>query len=67
VKRAIKVVFNDGTEPIELVLSKAASIDSPQQMINLDKLKDGTWRLIYNENLIPDFSKVKGFEVVRED
>ena len=65
-KRAVKIVFNDGSEPIELVLSKATSINSSQQMINLDQMKDGTWRLIYNENLIPDFSKVEKFEIIRD-
>lgn len=52
----------------ELKLSKVTSIRSDQMMsIHLDKLKDGTWRLIYNENLIPDFKKVKSFEIIRKD
>jgi len=36
-------------------------------MLHLDKLDDGTWRLIYNENLIEDFSKVKSFKIIREN
>jgi len=63
VRRAIKIVGLD----LELELSKATSVKTQNQMIHLDQLKDGTWRLIYNENLIRDFTKVKSFEIIRED
>ena len=36
-------------------------------MMNLEKLKDDSWRLIWSEGLIDDFSNVVNFEVVRED
>ena len=62
-RRAIRI---DGTE-IELELSKATAVKTTKQMIHLDQLPDGTWRLIYNSNLIPDFTKVKAFTIVRED
>ena len=52
---------------IDLELSKATAIKTKQSMIHLDKLKDGTWRLIYDGNLIPDFSKVECLRMVRED
>jgi hypothetical protein len=29
-------------------------------------MPDGSWRIIYNANLIPDFSKVKSFKIIRE-
>ena len=51
----------------ELVLSKATAVRTDKQMIHLDQLEDGTWRLIFNSNLIPDFSKVKSFKIIRED
>jgi hypothetical protein len=51
----------------ELVLSKVTSVRTEKEMIHLDKLSDGTWRLIYNTNLIPDFSKVKSLKIIRED
>ena len=51
----------------ELVLSKVTMIRTPKQMINLDMLDDGTWRLIYSENTIPDITKVDGFKIIRED
>lgn len=62
-KRAIKV---NGTDLV-LELSKATAVKTEKNMIHFDQLEDGTWRLIYNSNLIPDFTKVENFEIVRED
>lgn len=50
-----------------LVLSKATAVKTKQNMIHLDQLPDGTWRLIYNGDMIPDFSKVLSLKIVRED
>lgn len=61
VKRAIKIKMKD--EEKVLILSKATSVKTNKNMIHFDELDDGTWRLIYNPNLIPDFSKVLSFEV----
>lgn len=63
VRRAIAV---DGTNLV-LELSKATAIRTSKQMIHLDQLSDGTWRLIYNSTLIPDFTKVQALRIVRED
>lgn len=63
----IRLIFNDGTQPIDLELSKATEISTSLQTINLEKLKDGTWRLIYSKDLIDDFSKLQSMEIVRED
>lgn len=65
-KRTIRINFNDGTYR-DLVLSKATLIKTKSEMMNLEKLNDNTWRLIWSEGLIDDFSKVVNFEVVRED
>jgi len=63
-RRAIEI---EGTDLV-LELSKATAIKGTQgKMIHLDQLKDGTWRLIYNEDLIPDFTKVKSFKMIREE
>ena len=62
-RRAIKI---EGTD-VELELSKATAVRTDKNMIHLDQLADGTWRLIYNGNLIPDFSKVEAFKIIRED
>lgn len=65
-KRIIRINFNDGTFR-DLNLSKATLIKTNMEMMNLEKLKDDSWRLIWSEGLIDDFSKVVNFEVVRED
>lgn len=62
-RRAIKV---NGTDLV-LELTKVAAVKTTKNMIYFDQLDDGTWRLIYNGNLIPDFTKVINFEIVRED
>lgn len=63
VRRAIKV---EGTD-LTLELSKVTAVKISQRMIHLDELPDGTWRLIYNGNHIPDFSIVTGLTIIRED
>jgi len=62
-KRSILI---DGLD-VELELSKVTAVRTDKQMIHLDELPDGTWRLIYNGNLIEDISKVDGFKIIRED
>ena len=62
-RRAIELV---GTGMV-LELSKATSVKTDSNMIHFDQLPDGTWRLIYNKNLIPDFSQIEAFKVIRED
>ena len=63
VKRSIKI---DGLG-IELDLSKVTAVKTKMNMMHLDQLADGTWWLIYNGNMIPDFSQVNGFTIVREE
>ena len=49
-----------------LELSKATAVRTDKKMIHLDQLPDGTWRIIYNRDLIPNFSDVISFKVIRE-
>lgn len=65
-KRSIRINFNDGTFK-DLELSKATTVRTNNEMLYLDKLNDGSWRLIWNESLINDFSKVVNLEIIRED
>ena len=51
---------------ITLELSKATAVKTKQNMIHLDQLPDGTWRLIYNGDMIPGFTKVMGLKILRE-
>lgn len=55
-----------GTDLV-LELSKVTAVKTSQRMIHLDELPDGTWRLIYNGNHIPDFSKIESLVMIRED
>ena len=63
-RRAIRINYLDGTF-MDLELTKAASVKTKQSMINIDKMNDGNWRLIYDEALIPDFTKVSNLEIIR--
>ena len=63
VRRAIEI---EGTG-IVLELSKAAGVRTNKNMIHLDQLPDGTWRLIYNSKMIPDFSKITALKMIRID
>ncbi len=63
VRRAIELVGTD----IVLELSKATAVKTSNNMIHFDQLPDGTWRLIYNGNLIPDFSLITSLNIIRED
>ena len=49
-RRAIEIKFKDGASAT-LDLSKVTSVRTSKEMLHLDKLDDGTWRMIYNENL----------------
>lgn len=63
VRRAIRLRGLD----VDLELSKITAVKTKQRMIHFDELPDGTWRLIYNNDHIPDFRKIEALEIVRED
>ena len=62
-RRAIELVGTDNV----LELSKVTAVQTRNRMIHLDELPDGTWRLIYNGDMIPDFSLVTELKIIRED
>lgn len=51
----------------ELILSKATAVRTTKQMIHFDQLEDGTWRLIYNANLIPDITQLTSLTIIRDN
>ncbi len=63
VKRIIKLTGTD----IELNISKATAVKTKSKMIHFDELSDGSWRIIYNGDMIPDFSKIQAFDIIRID
>lgn len=62
-RRAIALKGTD----LVLEVSKVTAVKTKQRMIHLDELADGTWRIIYNGDHIPDFSKIEALEIIRED
>lgn len=62
-RRAIRVKGTD----VVLEISKAAAVKVDTFALHLDKLPDGTYRLLYNSNLFPDFKDIEAFEIVREE
>jgi hypothetical protein len=63
-KRTLRIHTCDGE--IDLVISKAAKIKVPKRFLELSENEDGTFRLLFSESLISDFSKVSSIEMVRE-
>lgn len=65
-KRSIVILFTDGSTK-ELELSKATKLKFDTSMLHLDKLPDGTWRLIFSQDIVKDFSTVDSLYINRED
>ena len=51
----------------ELELGKVVSIDTKYEVITIERMPNGKWRLVYSKNIIDDISKVSGFKILRED
>jgi hypothetical protein len=70
IKRSIEIDFEDGsTKELELgkVVAMKSTNDNTSGKIYLEQMPNGKWRLLYTEDVIEDFTKVKGFNVVREN
>lgn len=52
---------------IELKLSIVTAVHVRPNLVHLDKLPDGTWRLIYNTYTIPDIFKVTALTMIKEE
>ena len=66
-RRAIRIEDHNMLSISEFELSKVVHVHTETQMIHFDRLKDGTWRLTYNPNVIPDLKLVSAFRIIRED
>jgi hypothetical protein len=66
--RALRFIFNDGSEPKEIQFHKYVQISTEVDHYGLElcHMKDGRYRLVVNEKMIPDFSKVNNIEIVRK-
>lgn len=63
VRRAIKL---QGTTVV-LEISKFATPNVDKEFIHLDKLSDGTWRLLWNVKGAPDVRQVEALTILRSD
>lgn len=63
--RIFRIVTEKGN--VDLNITKAVSIKSPKKMFSLEEMKDGSFRLIWSESLIKDFSEIKELNIVREE
>lgn len=66
-RRSIILEDLDGKVIEKLALSEITSVKTHTQMFYLDKLSDGTWRLLYSEGLVPDITKLHCLKIVKED
>ena len=54
----------------ELELERVTQINhlkNDYEFINLEKMKDGKWRLTYTSDTIPDIRDLQSLEIIRED
>ena len=65
-KRTMRINLSEG-EPIDLDIEFAVELNIKQPMISMEALDNGSYRLIYDKKLIPDFTKVVNFEILREN
>lgn len=64
-RRFIRINGLDKT--IEITKANMIKSERDKSFLYLESLKDGTFRLTYTENLIPDFSKVESLEIIRHE
>ncbi len=65
-KRSI-LIEGLGTELELSKVTKLRTVSSGREMIILEQMSDGKWRLTYTERTIPDIAKVEALRIVRED
>lgn len=66
-KRTLRINHNNTAIPTDLSISKAVVVHSEKEFIYWDKLPDGQWQLTFSSSVVPDFSKVDSFEIVRKE
>lgn len=68
VERNLVIHFKSGFKKY-LPLSKAVMIklDEDKQMLNIEKLKDGTFRMIWSDSLIDNFKDVISIDIDRPE
>ena len=68
--KRVRVILQGGARNKALELSKVSTVrltEVEREFIHLDKLPDGTWRLVYTPSTIPDIRLLSALTLVRED
>lgn len=60
--RNLKIKFKNGMER-DLPIGKVVYSKSGKPCIYFDKMPNGTWRVIVNESIIPDFDAIDTIEL----
>lgn len=42
-------------------------VDGSSKDLSLEQLNDGTYRLLWTEDIVKEFKDIKGFEIIREN
>ena len=65
-KRVFRIHFKGGSfKDLELARATKLKLRNDYEVIHLDKLEDGRFRLTFTESLVEDFSQVENIEVLR--
>lgn len=68
-KRAMRIHMMDGSFK-DLSITQAVSMKTSKEndsRIYLEQLNDGSYRLLWSEDIVPEFKDIKGLEVIREN
>ena len=66
VERTMRLKKLDGTT-VDLPIVKATAIRSGAGMLHLDKLPNGSYRLIVSDDIIDDMSQFESMTMIRKD
>ena len=66
IKRTLRLNKKDGTHT-DLPIVKATAIRSGAGMLHLDKLQNGSYRLIVSDDIIDDMTQFDNLQMIRED
>lgn len=68
-KRTMRIQMVDGSSK-DLSISQAVAMKTSKENDNriyLEQLNDGTYRLLWTEDIVKEFKDIKGFEIIREN
>lgn len=68
IRRAIKIEFENGQSSyIEIDKVSEINLSNTKEFVYLDKNVNGKWRLAFTKGMIPEFTRVKSLNIIRDD